>query len=187
MPTAAVQLPIYNEYYVVERLLKACAELDYPHDKLIIQVLDDSTDETSELVAALAARTGASRASICATSGAATRDGYKAGALAYGLSLIDCEMTAVFDADFIPAPDFLKRAISHLVADPTLAAVQGRWGHLNSEENPLTRAVTLALDGHFIVEQTARSRAGWLMNFNGSAASGASAPSRTRAAGVIPR
>ena len=77
-------------------------------------------------------------------------------------------MTAVFDADFIPAPDFLKRAISHLVNDPRIAAVQGRWGHLNSEENPLTQAMTLALDGHFIVEQTARNRAGWLMNFNGS-------------------
>ncbi len=168
LPTAAVQLPVYNEYYVVERLLKACAELDYPRDKLIIQVLDDSTDETTELVAALTERWRAQGIDVRHVR-RDNRDGFKAGALAYGLSLIDCEMTAVFDADFMPAPDFLKRAVSHLVANPKLAAVQGRWGHLNSQQNPLTQAVTLALDGHFIVEQTARSRAGWLMNFNGSA------------------
>ena len=182
LPTAAVQLPIYNEYYVVERLLKACAELDYPHDKLIIQVLDDSTDETVELVAALTEQWRAQGIDVRHVR-RDNRDGFKAGALAYGLSLIDCEMIAVFDADFIPAPDFLKRAISHLVADPKLAAVQGRWGHLNSEENSLTRAVTLALDGHFVVEQIARNRSGWLMNFNGSGGVWRVRRLKTRAAG----
>lgn len=167
LPRAAVQLPIYNELYVVERLLKACAELDYPRDRLIIQVLDDSTDQTTELVARLVAEwreKGVDMHHIRRGS----REGYKAGALAYGLELLDAEMVAVLDADFIPPPDFLKRAVSPLVNNPRLAAVQGRWGHLNSQQNPLTRAATLALDGHFVVEQTARNRAGWLMNFNGS-------------------
>ncbi len=166
-PTAAVQLPIYNERYVVERLLKACAELDYPHDKLIIQVLDDSDDDTSPLVAELTEAWRARGINMMHVR-RGTRTGYKAGALAHGLTLINSEMVAVLDADFVPPPDFLKRAIAQLVSNPKLAAVQGRWGHINSAENPLTRAATLALDGHFVVEQTARNRAGWLMNFNGS-------------------
>ncbi len=166
-PPAAIQLPIYNERLVVERLLKACAEVDYPRDRLVIQVLDDSTDDTTDLIARLVAcwrEQGVNMQHIRRKS----RDGYKAGALAYGLKLLDVEMVAVLDADFTPQPDFLKRAIAYLVGDPTLCAVQGRWGHLNGDENPLTRAITLAIDGHFVVEQIARSRAGWLMNFNGS-------------------
>ena len=166
-PPAAVQLPIYNELYVVERLLRACAELDYPRDKLIIQVLDDSTDDTTELIAEWVTywrERGINMQHVRRGS----REGYKAGALAYGLTLIDVEMVAVLDADFVPPPDFLKRAITHLVSNPKLGAVQGRWGHINSQQNPLTRAATLALDGHFVIEQTARNRAGWLMNFNGS-------------------
>ncbi len=166
-PTAAVQLPIYNELYVVERLLKACAELDYPRDKLVIQVLDDSTDETSALVAGKVAEWNALGVQMQHVR-RGSREGYKAGALGYGLSLLDVEMVAVLDADFVPPPDFLKRAITHLVSNPRLAAVQGRWGHLNSQQNYLTRAATLALDGHFVIEQLARNRAGWLMNFNGS-------------------
>ncbi len=166
-PSAAVQLPVYNELYVVERLLKACAELDYPRDKLIIQVLDDSTDETSDLLARLVADWNARGVQMQHVR-RGTREGYKAGALAYGLTLIDAEMVAVLDADFVPPPDFLKRAIAHLVTNAHLAAVQGRWGHLNSQQNSLTKAATLALDGHFVIEQMARNRAGWLMNFNGS-------------------
>jgi cellulose synthase/poly-beta-1,6-N-acetylglucosamine synthase-like glycosyltransferase len=166
-PRAAVQLPIYNELYVIERLLKACAELDYPRDKLIIQVLDDSTDETTELAAELVAGWNARGVNMQHVR-RDTREGFKAGALAHGLKLLDVEMVAVLDADFVPPPDFLKRAISHLVTNPKLGAVQGRWGHINSQQNPLTRAATLALDGHFVIEQTARNRAGWLMNFNGS-------------------
>ncbi len=166
-PSAAVQLPIYNERYVVERLLKACAELDYPRDRLVIQILDDSTDDTSELVAELVEHWRAQGVDMRHVR-RNSREGFKAGALAYGLELLQCEMVAVLDADFVPPRDFLKRAVSHLVADPLLAAVQGRWGHLNGLENSLTRAATLALDGHFVIEQTARNRSGWLMNFNGS-------------------
>ncbi|MCC6801388.1 MAG: glycosyltransferase [Anaerolineae bacterium] len=166
-PSAAIQLPIYNERYVVERLLKACAELDYPRDRLVIQILDDSNDDTSELVAELVEHwraQGVDMRHIRRDS----RQGFKAGALAYGMTLLDAEMVGVLDADFMPPPNFLKRAISHLLSDPRLAAVQGRWGHLNSEENSLTRAVTMAIDGHFVIEQMARNRSGWLMNFNGS-------------------
>ncbi len=166
-PSAAIQLPIYNERYVVERLLKACAELDYPHDRLIIQVLDDSTDETSDLVARLVCQWREQGIDVRHVR-RGSREGYKAGALAYGMTLINSEMIGVLDADFMPPPNFLKRAISYLVNDPKLAAVQGRWGHLNSQENPLTRAITMAIDGHFVVEQMARNRSGWLMNFNGS-------------------
>lgn len=166
-PTAAIQLPIYNERYVVERLLKACAELDYPRDRLVIQILDDSTDDTVELVAELVEHWRAQGIDMRHIR-RGSREGFKAGALAYGMTLLDAEMVGVLDADFMPPPDFLKRAISHLLSDPKLAAVQGRWGHLNGEQNLLTRAATLALDGHFVVEQTARNRSGWLMNFNGS-------------------
>jgi cellulose synthase/poly-beta-1,6-N-acetylglucosamine synthase-like glycosyltransferase len=131
-------------------------------------VLDDSNDDTSELVAQLITHWRAQGVNMQHVR-RGSRDGYKAGALAHGLKLLnDCEMVAVLDADFIPPPHFLKEAISHLVSDKGLAAVQGRWGHLNSEENPLTRAAALALDGHFVIEQTARNRGGYLMNFNGS-------------------
>jgi hypothetical protein len=166
-PRAAVQLPLYNELYVVERLLKACAELDYPPDKLTIQVLDDSTDQTSDLVARLVSEWRA-RGVDMQHIRRGSRAGYKAGALAHGLKLLDADFVAVLDADFIPPSHFLKHAISPLVNNSRLAAVQGRWGHLNSQLNPLTRAATLALDGHFVVEQMARNRSGWLMNFNGS-------------------
>jgi cellulose synthase/poly-beta-1,6-N-acetylglucosamine synthase-like glycosyltransferase len=166
-PSAAIQLPIYNERYVVERLLKACAELDYPRDRLVIQILDDSNDDTTELIAHYVAYWRAQGVNMLHIR-RGSREGFKAGALAHGMTLLDAEMIGVLDADFIPPPNFLKRAISHLLSDPKLAAVQGRWGHLNSEENSLTRAVTMAIDGHFVIEQMARNRSGWLMNFNGS-------------------
>ncbi len=166
-PTVVVQLPIYNERFVVERLIEAVAALDYPRKSLTIQVLDDSTDDTSEVIAA--------RVTILRECGLdinhvrrGSREGYKAGALAYGLSLVDSEFVMVLDADFIPAPDFLRCTVPHLVANPNLGMVQTRWGHLNPYDNPLTLGQTLALDGHFVVEQTARNRAGWLINFNGS-------------------
>jgi cellulose synthase/poly-beta-1,6-N-acetylglucosamine synthase-like glycosyltransferase len=162
-----VQLPIYNEYHVVERLLDAMAALDYPHDKLIVQVLDDSTDETVDVVATRAAVLRAAGLNIQHIR-REKRTGYKAGALAYGLSLVNADLAVVLDADFVPAPDFLLRTVPHLVADPKLGMVQTRWGHLNPFSNMLTLGQTLALDGHFVVEQTARSRGGWLMSFNGS-------------------
>jgi cellulose synthase/poly-beta-1,6-N-acetylglucosamine synthase-like glycosyltransferase len=169
-PTVAVQLPVYNELYVVDRLLDSVAALDYPRDRFIIQVLDDSTDETSSIVASKVAALQANGLNIQHVR-RGTRAGYKAGALAHGLSLLkpmEAEMVAVFDADFVPPQDFLRRTVAPLVQDSSLAMVQARWGHLNSDDNALTMGQMLALDGHFVVEQTARNRAGWLMNFNGT-------------------
>lgn len=168
LPSVAVQLPIFNEMYVVERLLESVAALDYPRDRLTIQVLDDSTDETTALVAKKVEEIQARGLNIQHVR-RASRKGYKAGALAHGLTLLkNVEMVAVLDADFVPPPDFLQRTIPPLVHDPGLGVVQARWGHLNSDENLLTMGQMLALDGHFVVEQTARNRAGWLMNFNGT-------------------
>lgn len=166
-PVVAVQLPIYNERLVVERLLNAVAGLDYPRDRLIVQVLDDSTDETSAVVARRVEQLRQDGHDIRHVQ-RSDRDGYKAGALQHGLSLLDCELVAVLDADFLPAPDFLRRTVPYLVANPSLGMVQTRWGHLNPFDNALTQVQTLALDGHFVVEQTARNRAGWFMNFSGS-------------------
>jgi cellulose synthase/poly-beta-1,6-N-acetylglucosamine synthase-like glycosyltransferase len=167
LPRAGVQLPIYNELYVVERLLDAVAKLDYPRDRLVVQVLDDSTDQTSSVVAARVASLRERGLNIVHIR-RESREGYKAGALSYGLKHLDAEFVAVLDADFIPPPDFLKRTVPHLVKNPDVAVVQARWGHLNTYDSLLTMGQTLALDAHFVVEQTARSRAGWLMNFNGS-------------------
>jgi cellulose synthase/poly-beta-1,6-N-acetylglucosamine synthase-like glycosyltransferase len=149
-------------------LLESVAHLDYPHEKLTIQVLDDSTDETTALVAKKVPQLQARGLNIQHVR-RGTRQGYKAGALAYGLSqLKDVEMVAVLDADFAPYPDFLRQTVAPLVTDPGLGMVQARWGHLNSDDNVLTMGQSLALDGHFVIEQTARNRAGWLMNFNGT-------------------
>lgn len=167
LPAVAIQLPIYNERYVVERLLEAVARLDYPHDRLLVQILDDSTDDTSALIADLVVDLRAAGLQIEHIQ-RGNRAGYKAGALAYGLALLTCEYVAVLDADFVPQPDFLLRTVPHLVTNPRLALVQGRWGHLNSFGNLITIVQTLALDSHFVVEQTGRNRSGWLMNFNGS-------------------
>ncbi|HYO89498.1 MAG TPA: glycosyltransferase family 2 protein [Candidatus Limnocylindrales bacterium] len=168
-PAAAVQLPIYNEVYVVERLIKAVTAIDYPRERLFVQVLDDSTDETTARIEALLPDLLAEGVQI-AHIRRPNRQGYKAGALAYGLTLLppEVEYVAVLDADFVPPADFLKRTIPFMIDDARLGMVQARWGHLNSQDNVLTRGQTLALDGHFVVEQTARNRAGWLMNFNGT-------------------
>jgi cellulose synthase/poly-beta-1,6-N-acetylglucosamine synthase-like glycosyltransferase len=166
-PRVGIQLPIYNELYVAERLLDGVARVDYPRDRLIIQVLDDSTDETVEVVARKVEALRATGLDVRHVR-RGSREGYKAGALAYGLTQMDVEFVAVLDADFIAPADFLRKTIPHLVSNARLAVVQGRWGHLNTFANLLTQGQTLALDGHFVVEQTARNRAGWLMNFNGS-------------------
>ena len=165
-PSVTVQLPIFNEKYVVERLIEAVAELDYPADRLSIQVLDDSTDETVALARACVARHQLRGLNISHVR-RPDRSGFKAGALAYGLPLAQGEFIAIFDADFVPPADFLRKVIPHF-ADQAVGAVQARWGHLNADYDTLTRAQALALDGHFVVEQTARSRAGLLFNFNGS-------------------
>ncbi len=165
-PRVTVQLPIFNERHVVERLIDAVVALDYPRDRLSIQVLDDSIDETQTLARARVAHHAAQGVNITHVR-RPDRTGYKAGALAYGLSQAEGEFIAIFDADFVPHPDFLKKVIPHF-ANPQIGMVQTRWGHLNVETSAFTRAQALALDGHFAVEQTARSRSGLLFNFNGS-------------------
>lgn len=166
-PSVTVQLPIYNERHVVERLIDAVTRLDYPRDKLQIQVLDDSTDETTALAQA--------RVDYYRTQGfdialihRPERTGFKAGALQRGLETAKGEFIAIFDADFVPNPDFLQRIIPHFQGRPRLGLVQTRWGHINADYSHFTRAQALALDGHFVVEQTARQRAGLFMNFNGA-------------------
>ncbi|MBI4771615.1 MAG: glycosyltransferase, partial [Chloroflexi bacterium] len=167
-PCVTVQLPVYNESAVVYRLLAAACALDYPPDLLEIQLLDDSTDgSTAGVRAWLAARPECARR--VRVLHRRDRTGYKAGALAAGLRQATGEFLAIFDADFVPPPDFLRRTLPHLLARPELGMVQARWGYLNREAGLLTRAQALALDGHFVVEQFARNRAGLFMNFNGSA------------------
>lgn len=167
LPEVTVQLPLYNEQYVAARLIDAAARLDYPRDKLLIQVLDDSTDGTS---AAVAGRLSRLEAQGCRVQHVRRggRSGYKAGALDYGLTRSDSEYVAIFDADFVPPPDFLRATIPHLAANPAIGIVQSRWGHLNADDNHLTRAQRLSIDTHFVVEQTARNRSGWLIPFNGA-------------------
>jgi cellulose synthase/poly-beta-1,6-N-acetylglucosamine synthase-like glycosyltransferase len=167
-PRVTVQLPIYNERNVAERVIRAAASMVYPRDRLEIQVLDDSEDETRGIVDRLAQaliREGVDVQVVRRED----RSGYKAGALANGTDRARGEFMAVFDADFVPGPDFLQRTIPPLLADPKIAFVQTRWGHLNRSENVLTICLSLGIDGHFHVEQPARARSGMFMNFNGTA------------------
>ena len=162
-----VQIPLYNEVYVARRVIEAVAAIDWPRDRLEIQVLDDSTDETSSIVAETVARLrilGHDAAHLRR----AGRVGYKAGALAYGLSRAKGEFVAVFDADFVPSPDF-ARALMPRFTDPSTGMVQARWGHLNRNASALTRAQSILLDGHFVIEHAARHRSGRFFNFNGTA------------------
>jgi cellulose synthase/poly-beta-1,6-N-acetylglucosamine synthase-like glycosyltransferase len=167
LPPVTVQVPIYNERHVVERVIDSVAALDYPRDRLEIQILDDSDDETTRLARARAARHRERGVDVRVLRRPA-REGFKAGALAWGLARARGTLVAIFDADFHPRPDFLRRTVPHFRADPALGMVQTRWSYLNDEYSPLTRAQRLALDGHFIVEQMGRSCAGLLMNFNGT-------------------
>ncbi len=169
-PEVMVQLPIYNEYHVVTRLLDACAQLDYPRDRLQIQVLDDSTDETTT-AARLRAAHWRQRGVQVEVLHREERQGFKAGALAQGLSQAKGTFVAIFDADFVPPPDFLRRTIPLLIQpeNQRVAFVQARWGHLNPGYSWLTRCQALALDGHFVVEQAGRQAAGYPFGFNGSA------------------
>ncbi|HEY9151496.1 MAG TPA: glycosyltransferase [Anaerolineales bacterium] len=166
-PKVTIQLPIFNEKYMLERLLWAVTKLDYPLDWLQIQVLDDSTDDTALLSARLVEEYRARGFHIeCIFR--TDRGGYKAGALQKGLETATGEFVAVFDADFIPPSDWLKKTVAHF-QDPKLGCVQTRWGHTNRDYNLITRGQALAMDASFIVEQTARSRNHLFMNFNGSA------------------
>ena len=166
-PPVTVQLPIYNEFHVVERLIDAVTPMEYPRDKLQIQVLDDSTDVTTALAQARVDYYHQQGFDI-ALIHRSDRTGFKAGALQRGLETARGEVIAIFDADFVPHPDFLQRIIPCFQDHPRLGLVQARWGHINADYSPLTRAQALALDGHFVVEQTARQRSGLFMNFNGA-------------------
>jgi len=167
LPPVTVQVPVYNELHVVERAIDRVAALDYPRDKLQIQILDDSTDETNRLACARAAL-HRERGIDIEVLRRPTRDGFKAGALAWGLSQASGEYVAIFDADFCPRPDFLLQTIPHFLGRPQLGLVQTRWAYLNANYSLLTQAQALALDGHFVIEQTARCRSGLLMSFNGA-------------------
>jgi cellulose synthase/poly-beta-1,6-N-acetylglucosamine synthase-like glycosyltransferase len=166
-PRVTVQLPLFNERYTIERLIRAVACFDYPRDRLQVQVLDDSTDDTVEMVRRLVAHQKARGLDVELIQ-RRDRRGYKAGALAEGLKTATGKLVAIFDADFVPGPDWLKKTVPEF-RDPRLGCLQTRWGHLNDQFNALTRAQSLGIDGHFIVEQTARSRNGLFMNFNGTA------------------
>jgi cellulose synthase/poly-beta-1,6-N-acetylglucosamine synthase-like glycosyltransferase/mono/diheme cytochrome c family protein len=166
LPVVTVQLPLFNERYVASRLLEAVGTLGYPRERLEIQVLDDSTDDTPAIVAAAAERLRANGLDVVHLR-RRTRAGFKAGALAEGLASARGEFIAIFDADFVPPADFLEATLPHFA--PDVAVVQARWGHLNRRFSPLTVAQSLGIDGHFAVEQTARARAGLFLNFNGTA------------------
>jgi cellulose synthase/poly-beta-1,6-N-acetylglucosamine synthase-like glycosyltransferase len=167
LPPVTIQLPLFNERYVVERLIEEVTRIEYPKGLLQIQVLDDSTDDTTPFAEALVERYRALGHPI-EFHHRANRHGYKAGALQAGLETATGDFVAVFDADFCPPPDFLTRTV-HYFADPTVGVVQTRWSYLNRDYNFLTEVEAMMLDGHFILEHGARSRAGYFFNFNGTA------------------
>jgi cellulose synthase/poly-beta-1,6-N-acetylglucosamine synthase-like glycosyltransferase len=167
VPSVTVQLPIYNEVYVVGRLITAACGIKYPREKLEIQVLDDSTDETTTVVTKTVGEMVARGFDIKHIR-RRTREGYKAGALREGLKTARGEFIAIFDADFVPREDFLLRTMPYFFLDERIGMVQTRWEHLNTEYSLLTRAQAMALDGHFVIEQAVRNRAGFFINFNGT-------------------
>jgi cellulose synthase/poly-beta-1,6-N-acetylglucosamine synthase-like glycosyltransferase len=172
LPFVTIQLPIFNEQFVIERLIDACCRLDYPRDRFEIQLLDDSTDETVDVARAIVERYAAG------TNGLApqpifyihreNRYGYKAGALDAGLHTARGEFVAIFDADFVPPRDWVRKVIHHF-AEPGIGMVQTRWTHLNRNFSLLTQVEAILLDGHFVLEHGARSRADVFFNFNGTA------------------
>jgi cellulose synthase/poly-beta-1,6-N-acetylglucosamine synthase-like glycosyltransferase len=167
LPLITVQLPLFNELYVVDRLLGAVTAFDYPRDRLEIQVLDDSTDETVKVAEAAVAKYAAQGFDIHYIH-RAERTGFKAGALENGNKSAKGELLAIFDADFVPKPDCLRKLVDYFT-DPLVGCAQMRWSHINGSYNLLTRLQTIMLDGHFVVEQTTRNRTGGFFNFNGTA------------------
>ncbi len=167
LPQVTVQLPIFNEMHVVERLLDCVAKLDYPKELLQIQVLDDSTDETRQISEAKTAELRAQGFDIEHVH-RVDRTGFKAGALAAGLEKCKGDFVLILDADFLPPPNLLMETI-HFFTDPGIGMIQSRWGHVNRTYSLLTRVQAMFLDGHLVLEQTARSRAGRFFNFNGTA------------------
>ena len=167
IPFVTIQLPVYNELYVMERLLKNIAKLKYPREKLEIQVLDDSTDESVEITAKLIQEIqelGIDIKHIKRTN----RQGFKAGALKEGLTIAKGEFVAIFDADFLPEPDWLYQTVPYF-KDPEIGVVQTRWGHINRNYSTLTKIQAFALDALFTLEQVGRDSKGHFINFNGTA------------------
>lgn len=167
LPRVTIQLPMFNEKYVIERLIDAVCKIRYPKDKLQIQVLDDSIDETRQ-IAADAVQKKADEGMDIVYIHRENRAGFKAGALENGLKTATGEFVAVFDSDFIPQPDFLERTV-HYFTNEKVGMVQVRWEHLNRGFNLLTHVQSILLDGHFVIEHTARNRSGRFFNFNGTA------------------
>jgi cellulose synthase/poly-beta-1,6-N-acetylglucosamine synthase-like glycosyltransferase len=167
-PVVTVQLPLFNELYVVGRLIDSACAMIYPKEKLEIQVLDDSTDQTVDIVAGCVEKyrkQGFDIRHVRRTN----RAGFKAGALKEGLKTARGEFVAIFDADFVPRPNFLLKTIPHFFVDPHIGMVQTRWEHINSDYSLLTRTQAMALDGHFVIEQAVRNKVGFFINFNGTA------------------
>jgi cellulose synthase/poly-beta-1,6-N-acetylglucosamine synthase-like glycosyltransferase len=167
LPAVTIQLPIFNEQFVIDRLIEAVCSIEYPREKLEIQVLDDSTDETTEVAAGIVERYAALGHRIVYLH-RTNRHGYKAGALDAGLKVATGDLIAIFDADFVPPPDWLMKVIHHF-AEPEIGMVQTRWTHLNRDYSMLTQIEAILLDGHFVLEHGARVRTGEYFNFNGTA------------------
>jgi len=167
LPPVTVQLPMFNERYVVQRVIEAACAIEYPRDKLQIQILDDSTDDTSDIILACVHRMARAGHNISYLH-RPNRQGFKAGNLAAALPHASGEFIAIFDADFLPEPDFLRRTIQYFT-DPKIGLVQTRWGHINRDTSLLTKVQAMMLDGHFIIEHIARNRSGRFMSFNGTA------------------
>jgi cellulose synthase/poly-beta-1,6-N-acetylglucosamine synthase-like glycosyltransferase len=167
LPPITVQLPLFNEMHVTERLLRAVVAFDYPRDKLQIQVLDDSTDESADLARKISEELGAQGHDIQYLH-RTNRRGFKAGALDEAMPSVKGDFIAIFDADFVPGPDLLKKMIHHFT-NHNVGLVQARWGHMNRDFSLLTKLQAIFLDGHLVLEQTARSREGEFLNFNGTA------------------
>ena len=172
LPFVTIQLPIYNEQFVIDRLLDACCRLDYPRDRFEVQLLDDSTDETISVASAIVARYAAGTEGLAPQPvhyiHRTNRRGYKAGALEEGLRVAKGDLIAIFDADFVPPPSWLRQVVHHF-AEPGVGMVQTRWTHLNRNYSFLTQVEAILLDGHFVLEHGGRSRAGVFFNFNGTA------------------
>ncbi|MDX2081935.1 MAG: glycosyltransferase family 2 protein [Terrimicrobiaceae bacterium] len=167
LPLVTVQLPVFNEFYVVRRLIESVGRLDYPADRLQIQVLDDSTDETTDIAAAEVEKLRA-RGLDATLIHRVDREGFKAGALAEGLREARGEFIFILDADFVPPADVIRKCVHHFT-DARIGMVQTRWGHMNRNHSLLTRVQAMFLDGHLLLEQTARNRSGRFFNFNGTA------------------
>jgi cellulose synthase/poly-beta-1,6-N-acetylglucosamine synthase-like glycosyltransferase len=167
LPHVTVQLPMYNEMYVAQRVIEGACQIDWPRDKLQIQVLDDSTDDSAEIARACVDRLRRLGHNIHYLH-RSNREGYKAGALAQGLRDATGEFILLFDADFIPTRDILRRCMDHFT-DPNVGCVQTRWDHINRNQSLLTRCQAIFLDGHFMIEHVSRNRSGRFINFNGTA------------------